>query len=123
MIQTAKALYTFFSGFGIAAYTSETVPDDATLPYLTYPLQEPEWGQKATFYVTVYYRHQTSNFASLAKADEIVGAIGEGIILPCEGGYVTIWPETPLVQELPPDGDVRGAYINLSINAYHTHGG
>jgi hypothetical protein len=69
----------------------------------------------------VYYRNQTSNLQSLAKADEIVSAIGErGKILPCEGGYVVIWPQTPLVQELPPDGDVRGAYINLSINAYHT---
>lgn len=122
MIQTAKALYDFLSGFGIPAYTVNTVPDDAQLPYLTYPLQEPEWNRKATFYLTIYYRHQTSNFESLAKADEIVAAIGEGKILPCDGGYIVLWPETPLVQELPPNGDVRGAYVNLSINAYHTPG-
>lgn len=119
MIQTAKALYTFFSGFGIAAYTSETVPDDAQLPYLTYPLQEPPWDQKATFYATVYYRNATSNFESLAKADEITEAIGEGALIPCDGGFLVLRPETPLIQELPPNGDVRGAYINLSINAYH----
>lgn len=123
MIATAKALYEFMSGFGIPAYTVNTVPDDAVLPYLTYSLQEPAWDSKATFYVTVYYRNQTSNLQSLQKADEITAAIGEsGKILPCDGGYVVIWPESPLVQELPPDGDVRGAYINLSINAYHLHG-
>lgn len=122
MISTAQALYTFLSGFGIPAYTTDTVPDDAELPYLTYPLKEPEWNTKTTFYLTVYYRHRTSNLDSLTKADEIVKAIGQGIRLPCDGGYVVLWPETPLTQALPPDGDVRGAYVNLSMNAYHEHG-
>ncbi len=122
MIATAKALLEFLSGFGIAAYAENTIPDDAELPYLTFPLREPEWGRKTTFYVNVYYRNQTSNLQSLTKADEIVAAIGEGIRLPCDGGYIALWPETPLVQELPPDNDVRGAYINLSLNAYHMHG-
>lgn len=122
MIQTAKALHDFFSGFGITAYTTQTVPDPATLPYLTYPLQEPEWNRKATFYVTIYYRNESSNYESLAKADEITAAIGKGLILPCDGGYIVLWPETPLVQELPPNGSVRGAYINLSLNAYHMPG-
>lgn len=122
MIQTAQALYEFFSGFGIPAYAENTVPDDAQLPYITYPLKEPEWNQKTTFYAIVYYRHQTSNYESLAKADEIAGAIGTGIVLPIRGGYLALWPETPLIQSMPPDEDVRAAYINLSINAYHTPG-
>ena len=70
----------------------------------------------------MYYRHRDSNLDSLAKADEIVAAIGEGIRLPIDGGYVVLWPETPLVQAMPPNGDVRPAYINLSINAYHMPG-
>ena len=122
MIATAQALYSFFSGFGIPAYTEDTVPDDAELPYLTYPLIEPEWRQKHSFYVQVYYRHQTSNLDSLRKADEIVEAIGDCAKLKCNGGYVVLRPENPLIQEKPPDNDIRAAYINLSINAYHMPG-
>ena len=92
------------------------------LPYLTYPLTEPEWNRQGTFHVTVYFRHKTSNLVSLAKADEIVQAIGEGVRLPVDGGMVVLWPQSPLIQALPPDGDVRGAYINLAINAYHMPG-
>ena len=122
MILTAQALQDFFSGFGIPAYAENTIPDDAEPPYITYPQKEPEWREKTTFYAIVYYRHRDSNLDSLAKADEIVAAIGEGIRLPIDGGYVVLWPETPLVQAMPPNGDVRPAYINLSINAYHMPG-
>ena len=122
MISTAKALYGFFSGFDIPAYAENTVPDDAALPYLTYPLYDPEWRTKHSFYVQVYYRHKTSNYESLAKADEIVAAIGDGVRIPCDGGMLVIWPENPLIQAKPPDNDVRAAYINLSINAYHMPG-
>ena len=122
MIQTARALHTFFSGFGIPAYAENAVPDNAELPYITYPQREPEWNQKASFYAIVYYRHQISNFDSLSKADEIATVIGNGIRIKIDGGLLVIWPETPLIQAMPPDGDVRAAYINLSINAYHVHG-
>lgn len=122
MISTATALYRFLSGFDIPAYNANTVPDEADVAYLTYPLTEPEWNTPGTFYVTVYYRNQTSNLAAMQKADEIVHAIGEGIRLPCTGGYVVLWPQSPVIQALPPDNDIRGAYINLQINAYHMPG-
>lgn len=122
MISTATALYQYLSGFGIPAYNNQAVPEEAELPYLTYPLTEPEWSSPATFYVTVYYRDKTSNRAALAKADEIVAAIGSGVRIPCDGGYVVLYPQSPLIQALPPDNDVRGAYINLQINAYHMPG-
>lgn len=123
MISTAKALYEFFSGFGIPAYPENTVPDDAVLPYLSYSLAEPEWDQVQSFYVKVYYRNRSSYLESLTKADEIVREIGTGIVLPCEPhGYIAIHPQTPLIQQLPPEEEVRGAYINLSIHAYHMPG-
>ncbi len=122
MIGTARALYSFFSGFGIPAYAEDTVPDEAELPYITYPIKEPEWNEKTSYYCTVYYRHKTSNLDSLTKADEIVREIGVGKCLKCEDGYLVLWPGTPLIQSKPPDNDVRAAYINLSINAYHMPG-
>ena len=116
----AKTLKTFVSGFGLPAYTVGTVPDDVQLPYLTYPLIEPEWDQKASFYIQGWYR-TTSNAVLLEKADQIKREIGTGLIISADDGYLVIYPETPLVQ-LMVDGDTRSFYINLSVNAYITPG-
>ena len=42
MYQTAKALKEFFSGFDLPAYSTDSVPEDVELPYITYSLAEPE---------------------------------------------------------------------------------
>lgn len=120
MRTTAKALKEFVGGFQLPAYALNTVPDDVQLPYLTYPLVEPEWNQKETFYIQGYFR-TTSLTAVLEKADEIARAIGTGIRLEMDHGYLVIYPETPLIQTLV-DGDVRSFYLNLSINSYHMPG-
>lgn len=120
MRETAKALKTFFSGFGLPAYDEYSVPDDVDLPYITYHLAEPEWNQKASMYAQVWYRTK-SNAEVLAKADAIEQAIGLGFVITLPDGYMVIWPETPFAQIIVED-DVRRAYINLSINAYHMPG-
>ena len=124
MRSTAKTLKQFISGFGLPAYASYTVPDDVQLPFLTYPLKEPEWGQKTNFYIQGWYR-VTSYSDMLETCDAIVSAIGEGIKLDAENGYVVLYPETPLVQiEAGEDeyDDIRSFYISLSLNAYHMPG-
>lgn len=121
MESTAKALYTFFSGFDLPAFSQDTVPEDQDLPFITYSLKEPEWDKKTTLYVQVWYRTY-SNAIVNAKADEILSAVGTGLILPCDGGYVVLWPDSPLVQMLVDEEGTRRAYITLSINAYHMPG-
>lgn len=120
MRATAKTLTDFVRGFGLPAYTLNTVPDDINHPYLTYPLTEPEWNQKTTFYIQGWYK-TTSNTELLKKADQIVREIGTGVTIGANGGYLVIYPETPLVQVLV-NGDWRSFYINLSINSYHMPG-
>lgn len=119
MTDTAQALFGFWSGFGIPAYTTDTVPDEAQLPYITYSLVETEPLVNATHYAQVWYR-DTGNAAILAKVDGIKEAIGDGIRLECDGGYVVLRPSTPYVQiQTSEDPAVRHAYINLQINCYH----
>jgi len=120
MYRTAAALKTFFSGFGLPAYAADSVPDEVELPYITYSMSVPEWNQKASMYVQVWDR-TTSNTSIIQKADQITQAIGYGKNIPFDGGYLIIWPETPLIQIMV-DGDFRSAYINLSINAYQLPG-
>lgn len=120
MYSTAAALKDFFSGFGLPAYTADSVPDDVKPPYIIFSAGEPEWNQKASLYAQVWAR-TNSNTAIMQKADQITRAIGEGMKIPLSGGYLIIWPETPLIQIMV-DGDFRSAYINLSINSYHLPG-
>ena len=120
MYQAAAALKTFFSGFVLPAFTTDTVPEEAQLPYLTYSLSVPEWNQKGTLYAQVWDRTK-SNTGLTRVADQITAAIGEGKIISFDGGYLVIWPESPLVQIMV-DGDFRSAYINLSVNVYSLPG-
>lgn len=116
----AKALKGFVSNFGLPAYAIGSVPEDVQVPYLTYPMNEPEWNQKATFFIQGWYR-STSNAALAEKADEIIREVGTGITISTDSGYLVIYPESPLVQFLT-DGDYRSFYINLSVNSFQMPG-
>ena len=120
MPATAKALKTFFSGFGIPAYTTDSVPEEAPTRHITYPYTDPEWDKQTTFYCEVWDR-ATSNEFILERADAILKEIGTGIIVSCDGGFLRIHLENPTVQ-LRVDGDYRSAYINMTINAFHMPG-
>ena len=119
MINTAQALYEFWSGFGLPAYTVNTVPDEATMPYITYSLVETEPLESATHYAQVWYR-STSNRALMQKVDEIRTVVGSGVKIGCDGGYVVLWPTTPFAQLMVDvDPENRSAYLNFQINCYH----
>lgn len=121
MINTAKTLKTFYGGFGIPAYTLESVPENVNLPYITFPLTEPEWNEQASTYCQVWYpKNRLADL--LAKADSIVAAIGStGIKFAQPGGYCVLYPSTPLIQILT-DEHTQSAYINLAINVYQMPG-
>lgn len=125
MTDTARALNEFWSGFGLWAFAVNTVPDEAPdgnqmkPPYITYNLPETEPLEPATHYAQVWYR-DTSNAELLEKVDQIKEAIGTGVRLKCDGGYVVLRPSTPYVQIMTGDDPAdRYAYINLQINCYH----
>ena len=120
MLNTAMTLKTFFSSFSLPAYTLESVPDTVTLPYITFPLIEPEWNEQANFYCQVWYPKKKLE-ELLIKADQIVAAIGTMKKFEQNGGYLVLYPSTPLIQILS-DEETQSAYINLSINAYHMPG-
>lgn len=123
MRNAVMALHAYLNGFDIPAYAEDTVPETAQLPYITYRLVDPEWHQKASFFVRVWFR-STLNGPVLEKADEITGDIGEAKRIPFEGGLLVVWPETPKVQVIVDGNDrsLRYAYINLSLNSYHMPG-
>ena len=118
MTEIAKALYAFYSGFGIPAYTEDSVPAEAALPYITYTLPQSDLFSAATHQVRVWY-WGTDNARVNAKADEILAAIGRGIKLKAGHGLVCIYPgDGSLAQMQPTDEDIRIVYINLYLRAY-----
>jgi len=125
VVNTAQALYEFWSGFGIPAYTIDTVPDEdengdpVVPPYITYSLVETEPLESATHYAQVWYT-STSNAELSRKVDEIKEAIGDGVRIDCDGGVVVIRPSTPFAQvNVDQDQVNRYAYLNLQLNCHH----
>lgn len=119
MINTARALNEFWNGFDLPAYTVSSIPDEITTPYITYSLVETEPLSAGTHYAQVWYR-DTSNAALLAKVDEIKTAVGSGVRIDCDGGYVVLRPSTPFVQlMIDANPENRYAYLSFQINCYH----
>lgn len=118
MTQTATALYNFFSGFGIPAYIQGNIPDNATMPYITYELIEPEPLATALFHASVWYR-STNIEGIAAKVDEIRVAIGNGVNLPTESGVIHIFRERngtfgQIMND--PNRETKRAYLSMMIH-------
>lgn len=123
MYQAAAALKTFFSGFGLPAYTDDSVPDDVELPYIAYALNVPGWTRKASVPVRIWDR-TTTNAGIIRIADQITAAIGpDGKNIPLDGGgYLVIWQNDDEQIQIMADGDFRCAFFNVWINAYNMPG-
>lgn len=124
MTEVAKALNTFYSGFGLRAFPEDSVPEkeedgsELLPPYITYTVVQPRWDEFAVHQARIWTR--STSFVDVAsKADEILSVIGDGVTIPTENGYVTLDPGTPLVQMQPIDDPLyKVAYINLQLGAF-----
>ena len=114
----AKTLYSFWSGFNIPAYPENSVPDEASLPYITYLISAPDWKEQVIVNARVWYR-DTSLQSILAKIDEISSAVGEGISLSSESGCVYLFKDSNFVQFQPSEAmvDMKVAYLTLILHA------
>ena len=117
MTNTAKALQDFFSGFGLSAYISGNIPDNAQMPYITYDLIEPEPLATGVFSASVWYR-DTSVTAISAKVDAIKAAIDLGVSLPTPNGVIYIFREkegrfSQIMND--PNRETKRAYLSMLI--------
>lgn len=120
-----KALYAFFSGFGLPAYPDNAVLNengepDVVLPYLTYTPVFSAWGgEPVSLTVNLWYRTESETIPN-AKAQEISKAIGrDGVTIPCDEGLIWIkrddWKN--LSDEVDPA--IKRRYINVTAQ-YNT---
>lgn len=112
-----QAIHDFWSGFGLPAYDENTVPDKATLPYITYNVATDEFGDSIPLSASLWYR-STKWDAITEKAEVIEAAIGRGgVMLPIDGGALWLKKSSPFAQRMgePSDDMIRRIVLQVSI--------
>lgn len=113
----AQALHEFWSGFGLPAYASETVPDNATLPYITYDVSTDSLDYVINLNASLWYRSMKWEEIS-KKAEEIAQYIStmQPPTLELDNGRVYISKGSPFAQRMNDEGGADIRRIVLSVN-------
>lgn len=108
-----SAFYKFFSSFGIPAYISGNIPDDAKMPYITYAPVIGDWESHNTLTVNIYYK-STSYAALFDTTTKIMNSVKRGELLNFDGGKIFL-NLTDTVAQFPAteDPSVKQAFLLL----------
>lgn len=111
-----QALHSFWNSFGIPAYDTTTVPDEATQPYLTYEMSTDSFGNEVAITNNLYYYSRSWLNISL-KVQEISEAIGmSGKLVKYDGGAVWVKRANPFSQRIADDDDnIKRVMLNFSL--------
>ena len=112
----AAAIYQFWSGFGLTAYEENTVPDDATFPYITYQLVTDSFDREIPLTASLWYRIESWTSIN-AKTEEISQKISRGgKIIACDGGAIWLKRGQPFAQSMGDESDdlIKRKYLNIT---------
>lgn len=113
-----QAIQSFWGGFGIPAYDESSVPDGASLPYITYNASVGDFEMVVQLTGSVWY-FGTSWAEISAKVDEIARAVVMGKIVKLDGGYMYICKGSPFAQRMPDDNDhIKRVYIVMQAEFF-----
>lgn len=116
----AASIYQFWSSFGLTAYEENTVPTDATFPYVTYQLVTDSFDREVAATASLWYRGESWT-AINAKTEEISAHIGlGGKIIKCDGGRIWIKRGQPFAQNMGDESDdlIKRKYLNLTFEFF-----
>ena len=112
----AAAIYQFWNSFGLTAYEENSVPDDATFPYITYQLVTDSLDREIPLTASIWYRSESWT-AINAKTEEISQKISRGgKIISCDGGAIWIKRGQPFAQSMGDERDnlIKRKYLNIT---------
>lgn len=114
MIDKWQGLHSFWSSFDLPAYDETDVPENATMPYITYDARVSGFEDTTALSASVWYR-STSWTAISQKADEIARALTPYKLIPLEDNqYLFLIQGSPFAQRMPDeDSAIRRIYINV----------
>ena len=112
----AAAIYQFWNSFGLTAYEENTVPTDATFPYITYQLVTDSFEREIPLTASLWYRSES--WAGInAKTEEISQTISRGgKIIACNGGAIWLKRGQPFAQSMGDESDdlIKRKYLNIT---------
>ena len=112
----AAAIYQFWNSFGLTAYEENTVPTDATFPYITYQLVTDSFDREIPLTASLWYRSESWT-AINAKTEEISQKISRGgKIIACDGGAIWLKRGQPFAQNKSDESDdlIKRKYLNIT---------
>lgn len=112
----AAAIYQFWNSFGLMAYEENTVPHDATFPYITYQLVTDSFDREITLTASIWYRRESWSDIN-AKTEEISQKISRGgKIISCDGGAIWLKRGQPFAQNMGDESDnlIKRKYLNIT---------
>ena len=112
-----QTLHAFWSGFSLKAYDENSVPDDASLPYITYDASSDEFGNTLQQTASLWYRSQSWSEIT-SKEQEISDFLGRGgRMVAYEGGAMWIQKGSPWAQRMaePSDEAIRRIVLNIFV--------
>lgn len=112
-----QTLDAFWNGFDLPAYDENSVPDDITLPYITYEAMDNDFGQPIALTASLWYRDSGWS-AITAKEQEISDYITRGgRMLAYDGGAIWLQKQTPWAQRMQDSNDemIRRIVLNISV--------
>lgn len=114
-----QAYHNFWSSFGIPAYDQSTVPDEKTMPYITYQAASDDFNNTVFLTASIWYRGRSWTEIT-AKEKEISEHISRGgINVPFDGGAFWIVKGTPWAQRMEdPDDMVRRIALQFSVEYF-----
>ena len=112
----AAAIYQFWNSFGLTAYEENTVPADATFPYITYQLVTDSFDREIPLTASIWYRSES--WAGInAKTEEISHKISRGgKIIHCDDGAIWLKRGQPFAQSMGDESDdlIKRKYLNIT---------
>lgn len=115
----SAAIYQFWGTF-LTAYEENTVPENATFPYITYQLVTDSFDTDVQMTASIWYRG-SSWIEANAKAEEISNYIGRGgVFLNCDGGKIWLKRGTPFSQNMGDESDnlIKRKYLNITAEFF-----
>lgn len=123
MTDIALALSQFWQQFGVPAYFSDLVPDDAVLPYIVFDVSKGVFSRASI--MNAYSWHKVglgSNEDRMELADKIAAAIPEkGAKLPLRnGGFLVLYRNVDFqsMYNEPEDPSVIGIRTSVEVHFY-----
>lgn len=110
-----QTLQDFWSSFGIPAYDTASVPDDAVMPYITYTALVAPFEMTTLLTADIWYHSTAWNDIS-NKADEIGAFLQGGELVSLQDGkqYIYLAQGSPFAQRIQDEDDtVKRVRINV----------